>query len=133
MPISGEIHAVRPVTNASLQEAQQAVANGTHKLVLPIIGYDFEQVQLDGTMGELYQSILDSEKIVPSQFRLSELPAFSSRGTFRALLVNPRGFKVTVLEDESDTPVQIKFDLPKGSYASVILREFIKPDSPTQL
>jgi tRNA pseudouridine13 synthase len=133
MPISGEIHAVRPVTEASLPEVQRAVANGTQKLVLPVIGYDFEQVQLDGTMGELYQSILESEKISPSQFRLNQLPAFSSRGTFRALLVNPRGFKVTVLEDEGDTPVQVQFDLPKGSYASVILREFIKPDSPTQL
>jgi tRNA pseudouridine13 synthase len=133
IPISGEIHAVRPVTKASLPQVQRAVTNGTHKLVIPIIGYDFEHVQLDGTMGELYQSIFESEKIVPSQFRLSELPALSSRGTFRALLVNPRRFKVTVLEDEGDTPVQVQFDLPKGSYASVILREFIKPDSPTQL
>jgi tRNA pseudouridine13 synthase len=133
MPISGEIHAVRPVTKASLPKAQRAVANGTQKLVIPIIGYDFEHVQLDGAMGELYQSILESENIAPSQFRLSELPALSSRGTFRALLVNPRSFKVTVREDEGDTPVQVQFDLSKGSYASVILREFIKPDSPTQL
>ncbi len=133
MPISGEIHTVRPVTKASLPEVQQAVTKGTQKLVLPVIGYDFEHVQFEGPMGELYQSILESEKISPSQFRLNQLPALSSRGTFRALLVNPKSFKVTVLEDEGDTPVQVQFDLPKGSYASVILREFIKPDSPTQL
>ena len=133
MPITGEIHTVRPVTQASLPKVRRAVAKGTHKLVIPIIGYDFEHINLEGVMGELYQSILESEKISPSQFRLSKMPALSSRGTFRALLVNPRSFKVRVLTDEGDTPLQVQFDLPKGSYASVILREFIKPDSPTQL
>jgi tRNA pseudouridine13 synthase len=133
MPLPGKIHAVRPVTKSSILQAQQKVKNGTQKLVIPIIGYDFEHVSLEGDMGEIYSSILKSENIAPSQFRLKELPAISSRGTFRALLVNPDKIKITLIDEKDDTPVRIQFDLPKGSYASVILREFIKPELPTQL
>ncbi len=133
MPPSGEIHAVRPVTKSSMAQAQQKVRTGTQKLVIPIIGYDFEHVPLEGVMGEIYSSILNSEKISPSQFRLKELPALSSRGTFRALLVNPEELEIKLIAEEGDTPVRVQFDLPKGSYASVILREFIKPEMPTQL
>jgi tRNA(Glu) U13 pseudouridine synthase TruD len=40
---------------------------------------------------------------------------------------------MAVHEEETDTAIRVQFDLPKGSYASVILREIIKPESPTQL
>ena len=133
MPPSGEIHTVRPVTKNSLEKAQENVRKGKQRLVMPVIGFDFEHVHFEGQLGEIYQSILDSESISPGQFRLTELPALSSRGTFRPLLVNPEKIQIAVIEEAEDTPVRIEFDLPKGSYASVILREFIKPDMPTQL
>ncbi len=133
MPRSGEIHAVRPVLKGSTVQAQQKVRNGTHQLVIPIIGYDFEHVPIEGVMGEIFSSILSSENINPGHFRLKDLPALSSRGTFRALLVTPKDFKIAVIDEKGDTPVRIQFELAKGSYASVILREFIKPEMPTQL
>ncbi|MFX1580957.1 MAG: tRNA pseudouridine(13) synthase TruD [Promethearchaeota archaeon] len=133
IPISGEIHAVRPVTKENLNRVRQEVKNGTRQLVVPIIGMDFEHVPLEGEMGAIYHAVLESEQITASHFRLKDLPAFSSRGTFRPLLVNPDNLQITVLEDESDTPFRIQFDLSKGSYASVILREIIKPELSTQL
>jgi tRNA(Glu) U13 pseudouridine synthase TruD len=47
--------------------------------------------------------------------------------------VIPSNLQLDVIAGEEDTAVRVQFDLPKGSYASVILREFMKPESPTQL
>ncbi len=133
MPVSGEVHAVRPVTSESLSQAEQLVKNGTHKLVVPVIGHDFEQVSLEGQIGEIITAILDNEDITPQAFRMKEFPILSSRGTFRPLLVTPSEFSSTLMETDGELRVRVRFDLPKGSYASVIFREIIKPDLPTQL
>jgi tRNA pseudouridine13 synthase len=132
-PIVGDIHTVRPITEETLSQSKTAIQEGTHQLVIPIVGYDFERVPFDGQMGKIIQSILKAEKITPAQFRVKELPMLSSRGTFRPLLVTPTNFKSNIVKLEEETAIQIGFDLPKGSYASVILREFIKPKLPTQL
>lgn len=131
-PVTDEIHTVRPVTKDVISQITMAVRKGTHQIVIPIVGFDFEQIPFEGPMGEIVTTILEKEKITPAQFRLKGLPTLSSRGTFRPLLVNPANYHSSFLKAE-ETAVQIGFDLPKGSYASVILREFIKPDLPTQL
>ncbi len=133
MPISGEIHQIRSVTRKNLSEAKKAVQKKKQILVIPVIGFDFENVALQGPMGEIILTLLEEEDITPSQFHLRELPILSSRGTFRPLLVNPTEFNIDLLDAEDDTPVRVSFNLNKGSYASVILREFIKPELPTQL
>jgi len=131
-PVAGEIHTVRPVTKDVISQITTAVRESTHQIVIPIVGFDFEHVSFEGSMGEIVTTILEKEKITPAQFRLKDLPTLSSRGTFRPLLVNPANYQSSILTPE-ETAVQICFDLPKGSYASVILREFIKPELPTQL
>jgi len=131
-PIAGEIHTVRPVTKDVISQITTAVLEGTHQIVIPIVGFDFERVSFEGSMGNIITTILEKEKITPAQFRLKALPTLSSRGTFRPLLVNPVNYHSSSLETE-EPAVQVCFDLPKGSYASVILREFIKPEFPTQL
>lgn len=131
-PIAGEIHTVRPVTKDVISQITKAVRKGTHQIVIPIVGFDFERVSFEGPMGEIVTTILEKERIAPAQFRLKDLPKLSSRGTFRPLLVNPANYSSSILKTE-EMAVQICFDLPKGSYASVILREFIKPELSTQL
>lgn len=132
MPVAGEVHGVRMVTRVNLSQARKSVKTKKHVIMVPIIGYDFENVKFEGSMGEIINSILSKEKISPSQFRLKELPMLSSRGTFRPLLIQPTNFSFEQLEDDT-AAVKIHFDLLKGSYASVILREYIKPQFPTQL
>jgi tRNA pseudouridine13 synthase len=130
---SGEIHTTRMVTEDTQPQIKQEVKKGKRTLVVPIIGYDFEDISLEGTMGEIINSILKAENITPSDFRIQEMPIVSSRGTFRPLLVTPSNLQLDVISGNEGTAVRVRFDLPKGSYASVILREFMKPESPTQL
>lgn len=131
-PIAGEIHTIRPVTKDMVSQITRAVKKGTHQIVIPIVGFDFERISFEGPMGNIITTILEKEQITPKQFRLKDLPTLSSRGTFRPLMVNPANYHSSFLKTK-ETAVQICFDLSKGSYASVILREFIKPELPTQL
>ena len=132
-PLGGRVSTVRPVTRENVAQMEKAVIAGKRVLVAPIIGYDFEQVRFDGTPGEIVTSILEQEQISPAQFRVPAVPQLSSRGNFRRLLVRPEGFQSSVIGETNSPVIQVGFDLSKGSYASVIMREFIKPEYPTQL
>lgn len=69
--------------------------------------------------GAIEQEVLSNVGIEPSDF---ELPApFGSTGTRRSVFV---GTDVQV----EQSPLSLAFSLPKGSYATVLLREFLKTD-----
>jgi tRNA pseudouridine13 synthase len=133
MPVTGEIHAVRMVTAVTLTRAKEDVRQGRQKLVIPLIGYDFAHIDFQGPMGKIIKSVLDRTQAAPAQFRIPQLPVLSSRGTFRPVLVNPEGFQSSVVEDEPPVHIRLTFNLSKSSYASVVLREFIKPRFINQL
>ena len=73
----------------------------------------------DGEPGEIEREVLSDVGIDPADF---DLPGeFHSTGTRRAVLVR------TELGIERD-PLSFSFALPKGSYATVLLREYLKVD-----
>ncbi|WIV67646.1 tRNA pseudouridine(13) synthase TruD [Natrialbaceae archaeon AArc-T1-2] len=83
----------------------------------PLVGTETELA--DGEQGELERDVLDELGLEPGDF---DLPGeFHSTGTRRAILVR------TDLELEED-PLTLSFALPKGSYATVVAREFLKVD-----
>ncbi|MFX1474543.1 MAG: tRNA pseudouridine(13) synthase TruD [Promethearchaeota archaeon] len=133
VPFPGEIYSTRMVTRKTLASARQKVLNERYKIVIPLIGYDFENITFNGPMGEILKKLLAQEQVTPANFRSTHIPELSSRGSFRPLLVNPTNLQSSITEEKSEKIVTISFDLLKGSYASVILREFIKPRLITQL
>ncbi|QFU83447.1 tRNA pseudouridine(13) synthase TruD [Natronorubrum aibiense] len=83
----------------------------------PLVGTDTELA--DGEQGEIERAVLDELGLEPADF---DLPGeFYSSGTRRVILVR------TPLEYETD-PLTLEFSLPKGSYATVVLREYLKVD-----
>ena len=83
----------------------------------PLVGTDTELG--DGEPGDIEREVLDDVGLDPADF---DLPGeFHSTGTRRAVLVR------TELEVERD-PLSFSFALPKGSYATVLLREYLKGD-----
>ncbi|MBR9679817.1 MAG: tRNA pseudouridine(13) synthase TruD [Candidatus Altiarchaeota archaeon] len=64
--------------------------------------------------GEIERQVLSSEGL--------ELSDFSGKGKRRALFVSLKGLETTVSKNE----LELKFFLPKGSYATAVLREIQK-------
>jgi tRNA pseudouridine13 synthase len=61
-------------------------------------------------------------------FRLPATPEIASRGAARPVLVPVPPLALTA---EGDDRIRFQFALPKGSYATVFLREFLKSDAAT--
>jgi tRNA pseudouridine13 synthase len=83
-----------------------------------MIGYDTIPTEEE-------ESILWKEGIEIANFRIHHLPELSMRGSARSLLSNMKGFKVSGKEKDAMT---LGFALPKGSYATVAIREIISRD-----
>lgn len=83
----------------------------------PLVGTQTELS--DGEQGEIERDVLADLDLEPDDF---DLPGeFHSTGTRRAILVRTD----LALERE---PVTLSFALPKGSYATVLCREYLKVD-----
>jgi tRNA pseudouridine13 synthase len=69
---------------------------------------------------------MDDEGVSAKEFYIKEMQEGSAEGGFRPahLLVSEPGFEVT------GTDASLSFMLAKGQYATVLLREIIKPSDP---
>jgi len=101
-------------------------------LALPIVG--FKQPLSSGTQGEIEREILEEENLSPEHFRISVMPAISASGGLRTALMPIKDLRLAKPSIDSVNPskrkVEFSFMLGKGSYATVVLREFMKPRNP---
>lgn len=103
------------VTSENISTVNRHVDRGRAYVTAPLIGTDTALGEEE--IGDIERQVLGSMDLTRSDF---ELPgAFDSSGTRRAILVH------TELTTEID-PVQFCFSLPKGAYATVLLRELMK-------
>ncbi|ADC66219.1 tRNA pseudouridine synthase D TruD [Ferroglobus placidus DSM 10642] len=87
-------------------------------LALPLPGYE---TKLIGWSGEKLKEILEEEEIDLESFK-SEYPEFSSKGSLRVADI-PFDFEKFFYSDGV-----FEFFLPKGCYATVFLREYMKSE-----
>jgi len=105
------------VTDNRLASVRRHCERGRAFVTAPLVGT--ETTLADGDPGEIERAVLADLGLAPADF---DLPGeFGSAGTRRAILVR------TDL-DVSRAPLTVGFSLPKGSYATVVLREFLKAD-----
>jgi tRNA pseudouridine13 synthase len=101
-------------------------------LALPIIG--FKQSVSSGAQGNIEKEILEKENLKPEHFRISAMPEISATGGLRTALMPIKDLSLTKLSKDSVNPskrkVELGFILGKGSYATVVLREFMKSRNP---
>ena len=105
------------VTEKRVKSVRRHCARGRAFVTTPLVGTETEFA--DGQPGEITKNVLDDVDIEPSDLSLPG--EFDSTGTRRAILVR------TSLDIERD-PLTLSFSLPKGSYATVLLREYLKTD-----
>ena len=111
---------IQRVTEDRLATVERHCKRGRAYVTAPLIGTETELG--DGEPGDIERSVLDEVGIERADF---DLPgAFDSSGTRRAIQVRT-DLDVAPVDDGV---LQFDFSLPKGSYATVILREYLKLD-----
>ena len=117
------------VSPEKIEDLRKAVRQGEMYVAIPLIG--FKQPPSDGVQGEIEQSILESEKITQADFYVSSMPEMSAAGELRAVMTPIMNLNVeNPFNDELNSgkkKLRISFSLHRGCYATVVLREFVKP------
>ncbi len=114
------------VTAVNLDGMNNLIKRGRAFVTAPLFGYETEMAS--GIPGELEVAIIDELRLKPEDFRLQEIPVMASRGQRREILINVQP-RFEILEDDLNTgkqKVMVDFSLPKGSYATTVLREYMK-------
>jgi tRNA pseudouridine13 synthase len=88
-------------------------------LALPFVGYSYyKKTRFDFQISK----ILETEEITPKDFFIKEMQEISSEGGFRQASIQCTEYF------SKDTTVE--FTLSRGSFATILLREIMKPEDP---
>ncbi len=88
-------------------------------LALPFIGYSYyKKTRFDYQISK----ILEQEEISPKDFFIKEMQEVSSEGGFRQAAIH--------CSDYSTNDNTVEFSLSRGSFATILLREIMKPTDP---
>lgn len=126
LPMAG-MH--RTVSTENTAEISKAIQAGRMRLVIPLLGYRHKHAV--GLNEEVEKRILEEDGISLSGFRVKAAPEISLRGNLRAAVAPLNSFRLERIVSDSVEPTRLtarmRFTLYRGSYASVVLREFMKP------
>lgn len=99
----------------------ESIASTTETLPLP--GYLTREIDLEGSLGRL----MAEEGVSLRDFYVGPLWELSAPGGHREIRVLPGDFRHAAPQNAS---IEVSFLLPRGAYATTLLREIIKPENP---
>jgi tRNA pseudouridine13 synthase len=113
-----------PMTFGRIRKFNSSIDHNTSLIpALRLAGYSFQSGK--GRFELITKKIMDEENVTPSDFNIKEMQELSDQGGFRQALLCCRDFAYKGSLD-------IYFKLPKGSYATTLLREIMKPEDPVK-
>jgi len=117
---------LRTVVPKNVQDVNRSLAAGTAYVQMPVPGYNTELS--DGVIGQIERDVLASAGVDLDDFRVESCPRLASKGVMRNVLL-PAHIQFDVAADEladDRLKVELRFFLPKGGYATTVLRELTK-------
>jgi tRNA pseudouridine13 synthase len=112
----------RPMTFGRIRKFNSSIDRETNLTpAIRLAGYSFQSGK--GRFDLITKKIMDEENVTPRDFYIKEMQELSNQGGFRQALLCCRDFAYKGSLD-------IYFKLPKGSYATTLLREIMKPEDP---
>jgi tRNA pseudouridine13 synthase len=97
-------------------------------ITAPLFGFDTPLA--DGIPGEIERRLIRETKLTAKDFETPAFPEAASKGLRKEILLEAEP-KFTVTNDEffeGKTALTLEFRLPKGSYATTVLREYMKTE-----
>ncbi len=118
--IDNEEHLIH---DTSAEELQELIDNFQAHPTAPLYG---SKVPLaGGALGEMEQKVLDEEQVTLEDFKCPKMPKLGSHGLRRAIR-----FKIwDVSAQATEDGVLTEFSIPKGCYATAVLREIMKSEA----
>lgn len=113
-----------PVTLDNLSEARVMVHDGKARVAGPLVGY--ETPRLEGPAGPIVEALLEADHVSRAGFELRSAPDLASAGNWRPLWCPDPPLGVKWEGPVEEPGLCFEFNLPRGSYATVLLREFRK-------
>ncbi|KYH39632.1 MAG: tRNA pseudouridine synthase D [Candidatus Bathyarchaeota archaeon B63] len=110
--------------------ASSMLREGKAALALPLVGFD--QKLSGGLQGEIEREILEKEGIQPRDFKVEKMLEASVRGGLRRALAPVMNFKFVTMPGDEGSVAKFSFMLHRGTYATVVMREFLKPSDPAE-
>ncbi|MGD8507002.1 MAG: tRNA pseudouridine(13) synthase TruD, partial [Candidatus Bathyarchaeota archaeon] len=114
--------------NQILNEDYTVKVDNTSRVALPLVG--FKQPVSTGEQGEIEKEILEEEDVKPNDFHIPQNPRMSASGRLRSVLACVNCLSVEKSSHDQvnygKRQTRVDFMLPSGSYATVLLREFMK-------
>jgi tRNA pseudouridine13 synthase len=110
------------VTSKNIKLAEKQVSSGKAFVTISLFGA--ESRISEGPMGDIENKIIKEQKLKNEDFMIPGLPHCSSKGNRREILC-PVNDMMTDVKDNSYT---VRFSLPKGNYATCLLREYMKSE-----
>ena len=109
-------------TAQNIDLVTRQVRAGRAFVTIALYGSDGELA--DGEMGEIERKVVEEQAIEQQDFVIPELPRCSSKGGRREILCPVKDLKCDIADDL----YTLRFSLPKGNYATCLLREFMKSE-----
>ena len=126
------VNVAKVASAETVTETNQLIKAGRMRVALPLIG--IKQKPSQGAMGQIERRILMEEGVRTENFRVNAISKTSGRGGLRAVLTPVQGFKLhgisAFASEQDESEADLSFMLLRGSYATVLLREIMKPTNP---
>ena len=109
-------------TSKNIDLVTRQVRAGRAFVTITLFGSDGELAE--GEMGEIERKVIEENKLSHEDFIIPGLPRCTSKGSRREILcpLKDIGYEI------GDEGYKLKFSLPKGNYATCLLREFMKSE-----
>ncbi len=126
------VNVAKTVDAETIAEADELIKTGRRRIGLPLVGN--KQRLSQGVMGQIEKQILEEEGIKPENFGNSAILKNVGRGGLRAVITPIKDFTLHGISASANNPEErqadLSFMLLRGSYATVLLREIMKPHDP---
>lgn len=120
------------VSLESKEKINEAIESGRMLPAIPLVG--FKQTLSQGVQGENERAILEEEGISLENFKIKGMPELSLKGGLRPALAPIKDFSLHEISKDEATKHKKKaimsFMLYRGAYATILLREIMKPRNP---
>ncbi len=117
---------LQKVTKDNLDGINNLINRGRAFVTAPLVGYETQFAE--GAPGEIERAVINELNVDLEGFRVPAMPELSSKGLRREIILS---FKPEFSVEEDDVnagkiKVTLEFSLQKGSYATTVLREYMK-------